>query len=185
LQVAKQAETSQAWQRGAPYPRQPTVADRRVVTITRPTPDAQKAYALAGLGLAAGFAVGALGMLKGRKYTNRGIRQIALDQRLGELESRLQGRRPELVGTAIRVEERLDDLDARLRGAQEAVDRRRREVARQRAAEARAAEGRQTIKEKFDAAVRARRGEPNIIERLTGVSTKPTFWERLGEMVGR
>ena len=176
LAVAKEAELSRASQHGAPYPRQPAVPGRRVVTITRPTSDSQKAYAMAGLGLTAGFVVGALGMLTGRRYTRGGIEQIALDDRLRHLESRLQGRKPELVGTAIRVEERLDQLDARLRGAQNAAKRRRAEVAR---------EGRPTIRERFDAAVASRKGEPNIIERLTGVSTKPTFFERLAEMVGR
>ena len=182
--VAARATDLGAAKRGAAYPREP-VPPRRIVTITRPTPDAQRMYALAGLGIAAGFAVGALGMLKGRKYTDRGIKQIGLDQRLNELEAKLRGRPPELVGTAIRVEERLNDLDARLRGAQEAVDHRRQEIARQRAADARAANGQKTFREKFDDALRARKGEPNIIERLTGVSTRPTFWERLGEMVSR
>ena len=174
-----------AAKRGALYPRE-AVPERRVVTITRPTVESQKAYALAGLGLAAGFAVGAIGMLKGRKYTSGGIRQIELDQRLAELESRMQGRKPELVGTAIRVEQRLADLDARLSGAHTALQRRRTEAARNAAAAARAAAGEKpSVKERFDAAVKARRGEPNIIERLTGVSTKPTFWERLSEMVGK
>ena len=184
MAAANRGRVALASHRGAAYPRE-AVPPGRVVTITRPTPDAQRAYRLAGLSIAAGFAVGALGMLKGRKYTGRGIKQIALDHRLQQLEAKLQGRRPELVGTAIRVEERLDDLDARLRGAQAAVDRRRQEIARQRAAEARAARGQRTFSEKFEAARRARRGEPNIIERLTGVSTKPTFWERLSEMVGK
>ncbi|MEA2710320.1 MAG: rane protein [Phycisphaerales bacterium] len=177
LQVAKEAETSRASQRGAPYPGRSPVPDRRVVTITRPTPDAQKAYAFAGMGLAAGFIVGAIGMLKGRKYTADGIKQIALNQRLSEIESRLQGRSPDVVATAIRVEERLDELDARVRGATTAVQRRRREAARR--------EHPTTFTERFDAALKARKGQPNIIERLTGVSTKPTFVERLGEMIGK
>jgi membrane protein len=184
-QAATKGVAAMAGKRGVAYPRE-AVPPRRVVTITRPTPEAQKAYALAGLGIAAGFVVGAVGMLSGRKYTSGGIKQIALDDRLRDLESRLQGRPPELVGTAIRVEERLDDLDARLRGAQAAVNRRRQQVAREKQRAARVADGRPpTFKEKFEAAYRARRGEPNIIERLTGVSTKPTFFERLGEMIGK
>jgi len=186
LVTAKEGETAQAAKRGAPYPRPSAVPDRRVVTITRPTVESQKAYRLAGLGLAAGFAVGAIGMLKGRKYTSGGIRQIELNQRLAELESRMQGHNPKLVGTAIRVEQRLAELDARLSGAHTALQRRRTEAARNAAAAARAAAGQKpSVKERFDAAVKARRGEPNFVERLTGVSTKPTFWERLSEMVGR
>ena len=43
-QAAKEAETSQASQRGAAYPRaqRRAVPERRVVTITRPTPEAQQ-----------------------------------------------------------------------------------------------------------------------------------------------
>jgi hypothetical protein len=74
-------------------------------------------------------------------------------------------------------------LNARLTGAHTALQRRHIESARQRAAAMRGE--RASVKERFDAAVKARRGEPNIFERVTGVSTKPTFWERLGEMVGK
>ena len=187
-QAAAKGVAAMADKRGVTYPRQPAVADRRVVTITRPTVESNRAYTLAGLGIAAGFVVGAIGMLSGRKYTSGGIKQIALDQRLADLESRLQGRPPELVGTAIRVEERLDELDARYRHASEALQRRRQQAAQKAKEAARAADGQTrpaTFREKFEAAYRAHKTDPNIIERLTGVSTKPTFFERLGEMIGK
>ena len=54
------------------------------MTITRPA--TRTPYALAGLGIAAGFAVGAAGLLAGRKYTDRGIEQIKLRRRLERVD---------------------------------------------------------------------------------------------------
>jgi membrane protein len=160
LQTAKAGEEHLAAQRGAAYPRQPAVPDRRVVTITRPTPDSRKAYAVAGMSIAAGFVVGAIGMMSGRKYQAGGIEQVALDRRLDEIESMMNGRSPDCVATAIRVQERLDEMDARMRSATDTLRRRGRRYA-----------------------------QPTLVNRLRETFTphrKPQgFFERLSEMVGR
>ena len=180
LETAEHGGAALAAQRGAPYPR-PAVPQRRIVTITRPAPESNKAYAVAGLGLAAGFVVGAIGMLTGRKYTAGGIEQLALDRRLDELESSLRGRDPELLATAIRVQDRLEALDARLRSAGDPASRRRANGAP--APQARPFTA--TLKERFDAAVerQERKRHPGVIDRLTGHRRRPTLFERFSELV--
>src|SRR5205814_2260143 len=69
------------------YARAAALPQRRVVTITRPTLESTRAQLLAGAGLASGLVVGALGILAGRKYTNMGIDEVRLQQRLDRIES--------------------------------------------------------------------------------------------------
>jgi membrane protein len=102
----------------------------RVVTITRPTVESNRAYALAGLGLAAGFVVGAVGLFTGRKYTAAGLRQINLNERLDEIESKYgRGRQLERHAIETHVRERLDAMEQRVRHASDAIERRARKQA--------------------------------------------------------
>ena len=127
LAAAKQAETQLATRRGAVFtPPGQAVPERRVVTITRPTIQSNKAYTMAGLGVAAGFVVGAIGMLTGRKYTDAGIRQINLNERLDALEGKY-GRGKELAHRVRELEltRRLNEID---RHIQEASTKTRRRI---------------------------------------------------------
>jgi membrane protein len=156
LEVAKAAELNLSAQRGAVYPPQ-AVPDRRVVTITRPTPAAQQAYAVAGMGLAAGFVVGALGMLTGRKYTGAGLHEIALNERLDRLEKRFgRGDAMRLHSRQLNVHERLDEIEARNRQAQDALRRRARRAA-----------------------------GPSFFERFSSGRRQPTWTQRLSEMFSK
>ena len=119
LAAAKQAETQLASQRGAVFtPPGQAVPERRVVTITRPTTQSNKAYAMAGLGVAAGFVVGAIGMLTGRKYTDAGIRQLNLNERLDALEAKY-GKCKELDRRIRETEltRRLNEIDEHIQNA--------------------------------------------------------------------
>jgi membrane protein len=101
-----------------------TVPQRRGVTITRPTPESAKAYAVAGVSLAGGFVVGALGLLAGRKYTAHGIDQIRLNQRLDRIESVFgRGKRLQRRALEFNVARRIDDIENRYRAAQRSVRR--------------------------------------------------------------
>jgi membrane protein len=157
LGVAAFEQAHGAAQRGG-IPRQvPAVPDRRVVTITRPTLDSQKAYAVAGMGIAAGFVVGALGMLTGRKYTGAGLQEIALNERLDRLEKRFgRGDAMRLHSRQLNVHERLDEIEARNRQAQDALRRRARRTA-----------------------------GPSFFERLTAGGKKPTWSQRLSEVFSK
>ncbi len=102
-----------------------TVAPPRVVTITQPGPEAAKAYAVAGLGIAAGLVAGAVGALAGRKYTATGLEQIHLNERLGLIEEKLgRGKRMAIRAKEIQLHERLDRMEMHMRHAADAVRRR-------------------------------------------------------------
>ena len=135
LVTAAKAQANLAGQRGGvPQWAVPpgTVPQRRVVTITRPTVESEKAYALAGLGLEAGFVVGAVGLMTGRKYTAGGLKQIALNERLNALEARY-GRGKQLQRNVIeaRIHESLDAMEQRVRHAADDMKRRAHTVRRQ------------------------------------------------------
>jgi membrane protein len=119
LQAAKTAEEQRASQKGGVFGApQPALCDPRVVTITRP--ESNSKLAVAGLGVATGLVVGAMGLLKGRKYVDDGIEQIYLDRRLQRLERHL-GSAP--VKT-IDLNRRLNALDAHVRSAVRTVHHR-------------------------------------------------------------
>jgi membrane protein len=71
-------------------PRLEPVPQRRVVTITRPAPGTARSAGIAAAGLAAGFVVAAIGLLKGRKYERQGLEQIRLKKRLERVEDRVR-----------------------------------------------------------------------------------------------
>ena len=127
LEAAKEAENQLAFKRGAGYlPASSAIPPRKVVTITKPTAESNKAYAMAGLGIAAGFVVGAMGMLTGRKYTDAGIRQINLNERLDTLEAKYgKGKELERRVREIELTRRLDEID---RHIQEATSKTKRRV---------------------------------------------------------
>ena len=88
------------------------------MTITRPTADSKKAYTMAGLGIATGFVVGAIGMLKGRKYTDAGIRQLNLNERLDELEAKYgKGRELDRRIRETELTRRLNEIDEHIQTA--------------------------------------------------------------------
>jgi membrane protein len=169
------ASNALAAQRGAPYRRRSAVPSRRVVTITKPTAGSNRAYAVAGAGLAAGFVVGALGMLTGRRYQRGGINQISLDHRLADLEKRLGDTPLTVAATAARIQAHLNTLDARLDAAQQATKKRVHNAA--------APAG--SVRERFNAAVEReeRKHHPTLRDRLTGNRRQPTWFERLNELV--
>ncbi|HYO10849.1 MAG TPA: YihY/virulence factor BrkB family protein [Tepidisphaeraceae bacterium] len=135
VQESAGAQANLAGQRGG-FPatayRSGGVPEPRVVTITRPTPEAQKAYTVAGLGLAAGFVVGAIGLMTGRKYTNAGLEQLSLEQRLERIENRFgRGKQLQVRARELAIQERLDQLQARVRHATDTVRRRTKHYAKQ------------------------------------------------------
>jgi hypothetical protein len=96
-----------------------------VVTITRPAPGAGKAGAIAGAGLAAGFIVGAIGLLAGRKYTDTGLKQLELNERLDRIESRFgRGKELERRVRELAIQERLDEIQSHVRHATDTIRRR-------------------------------------------------------------
>ena len=108
-------------------PEEPTTAvpKQRIVTITRPGPEAGKAYAVAGFGIAAGFVVGAVGLLAGRKYTAGGLEQMSLNERLNRLETRYgRGKALERRSREIAIEERLNMIQSHVRQATDSLRRR-------------------------------------------------------------
>src|SRR6185436_18585317 len=76
LEVAKQGEEQRASQKGGVFGAQ-ALCEPRVVTITRP--ESNRKLAVAGLGVATGLVVGAIGLLRGRRFMNRGMEQVHLD----------------------------------------------------------------------------------------------------------
>jgi membrane protein len=93
-----------------------------VVTITRPTIDSRRAYAVAGLGLASGFIVGAIGLLTGRKYTAHGLGQVHLKKRLDEIEDRYgRGKKLQRFALETRLHDRLEDMEHHLHEATSAL----------------------------------------------------------------
>jgi membrane protein len=118
LAAAKAAEEARASQKGGVFGASP-VCDPRVVTITRP--ESNTKLAIAGLGVASGLVVGALGMLKGRRFVDNRLEQLRLEQRLHRLEKRLG----QLPRRQIDVNQRLDALDAHIRNTIRTVASRR------------------------------------------------------------
>jgi len=116
LVTAKSAEDNLASQHGGEFGATPqNVPDRRIVTITKPESNAK--YALAGLGLASGFVVGAIGLLKGRRFVDHGIEQLRLERRLERLEDRAS----RFPRRQIEVHQRLETLDAHVRNVIQTV----------------------------------------------------------------
>ena len=126
LQESASAQAKGASQRGGLYVAgSPSAAAPRVVTITQPAPEAAKAYAFAGLGLAAGFVVGAAGLLAGRKYTAGGLEQMRLNERLARLESKYgRGKTLRVQARQLELTERLDRIESRVRQATDSLRRR-------------------------------------------------------------
>lgn len=91
LTAAAQAEDALTDKHGGVWGADATRDHPHTVTITRPQP--RTPYAVAMLGLAGGIVVGAIGLLHGRRFIDRGAAQIDLNDRLNGLESRLQRRR--------------------------------------------------------------------------------------------
>jgi len=126
LQESATAQAQGAAQRGGLYVAgTPGAAGPRVVTITQPAPGAAKAYAVAGLGLAAGFVVGAVGLLAGRKCAAGGLEQLRLNDRLDRLESKYgRGKQLHITAKQLELKERLDRIEARTRQVTDSLRRR-------------------------------------------------------------
>ncbi|MEO6435341.1 MAG: YihY/virulence factor BrkB family protein [Tepidisphaeraceae bacterium] len=129
LQAAKEAEDSLAAKRGGVFTPtgQQAISSPRVVTITRPTVESKKGYALASLGIAAGFVVGAMGLLAGRRYKDEGLDQLKLNDRLNQLEATFgKGRAMKRRVAELNLNQRVESIRSRVLNANESVKRRTR-----------------------------------------------------------
>jgi membrane protein len=98
LETSAQGASMLAEKRGAVYGE--GLSPPRVVTITKTAPGTAKSAAIAGAGIAAGFAVGLLGLSKGRRLVKAGVEEARLQRRLDRLDARIQ----KLTGLAARVD---------------------------------------------------------------------------------
>jgi hypothetical protein len=94
----------------------------RIVTITPEPSSASRGAVIAGAGLAAGFAVGAAGMLSSR--WNKREQTLAINQRLDRVEARIAHRKVSHVGRELNVIDRLHRVEEKIREAADAARRR-------------------------------------------------------------
>jgi YihY family inner membrane protein len=98
--------------------------DRRVVTIEQPAVMNRQGYLLAAGGVAAGFIVGAAGVLTGRKYGEPRLKAEEIDQRIKAIEARVGqkkrelrrfGREIELAERVTKIEDKVNEATSRVR----------------------------------------------------------------------
>jgi membrane protein len=94
----------------------------RIVTVTQPeSMEARRGAMIAGVGLAAGFAVGAAGMLSSR--WDKRVQTLAINDRLDRVEARIAHRKASHVGRELNVIDRLNHVEAKIREAADAARR--------------------------------------------------------------